>query len=167
MMSEGPREGEAQIPFLARSRRFADCMILAWQEVEDKVDQMTVQEFGLFYVPEKRDPRVDLLRDNIGFQQKLKFLRTRIRFSRNDIKTIQEFAQERHKLVHGNIFTSRHPVAVNEQEKTRLMDLALRASQISTNRVFRVWVDEGTGDAGNKNEPHPTGRNTGPGQISY
>jgi hypothetical protein len=167
MLSETPQEGESQISFLVRTRRFAECMIFAWQVVEDIVDQMTVQEFGLLYQPDKIDPKVDLLRDNIGFQQKLRFLKNRTRLSTTDIRTIQEFTQERHKLFHGNIFTSRRPVGVPEQEKTRLMELAQKASQICTNRCFRVWFDEGTGDTGNKTEPHPTGRETHPGQISY
>jgi hypothetical protein len=48
-----------------------------------------------------------------------------------------------------------HLTAVPEKEKTRLMELAKKASQIVVNRGFGVWVDEGTGDVGNKNVPKP------------
>ncbi len=109
------------IPFLIRKRRFAECMILAWQDVEYMVDQMTIQEYGLLYLPEKQDPRVDILRDNVGFRVKLNFLKDRGRLSSSDTRMIHEFANERNKLFHGNVFTSPHPMAIPEEEKTRLM----------------------------------------------
>jgi hypothetical protein len=141
----------AWIPFLIRKKRFAECMILAWQEVEDKVDQMTVQEFKLSYLPDKKDARVDLLRDNIGFQNKLKFLKLMDRLSDNDISIIQKFVEERNKLFHGYVFGDRSLLVIPEEEKNHLMGLASKASQIVTNRAFGVWVDEGTGDMGNAN----------------
>ena len=75
MSDEEPTEADhgAWIPFLIRKGRFTECIILAWQEVEDMVDQMTVQEFELLLTPEKQDPQVDILRDNVGFGVKLKF----------------------------------------------------------------------------------------------
>ncbi len=157
MSEESPTDVDhgAWIPFLKRKRRFAECMILAWQEVEDKIDQMTVQEFELLYAPDKEDPRVDILRDNVGFQHKLKFLKDMGRLSANDTTTIQEFAKERNKLFHGNVFSARHPISMPEEEKTHLMDLASKASQIAVNRGFGIWFDEGTGDLGNKNVPKP------------
>ncbi len=155
MSDEGPGENEAWISFLVRKRRFTECVILAWQSVEDLVNQMTVQEFDLLYYPSKADPRVDIILDEVRFPSKLKFLKTMGRISEKDHMTIQEFSRERNKLFHGNIFTSRHPVAISEEEKTRLMDLASKASQIAANRCLGVWTDEGTGDLGNKNVPRP------------
>jgi hypothetical protein len=140
----------AWIPFLVRKRRFAECMILAWQDVEYGVDQMTIQEYGLRYLPEKIDPRVDILRDNVGFRVKVNFLKEACRLSSTDAKTIHEFADERNKLFHGNVFSSPHPIAISEDEKTRLMKLARQASQIALNRGFGVWFDVGTGDIENK-----------------
>jgi hypothetical protein len=145
----------AVLPFLIRKRRFAEVMILAWQSVEDLVDQMTVQEFDLFYAPDKEDPRVDILRDRVGFETKLKFLKEMGRLSSNDTRTISDFALERHKLFHGYVFSNHSPGTIPEDEKTRLMNQAGRASQITTNRGFGTWYDEGTGDIGNKDVPKP------------
>ncbi len=157
MSGEGPADIDhgAWIPFLVRKRRIAECIILAWQNVEQMVDQMTVQEFDLLYFPEKEDPRVDIIRDEVSFQPKLRFLKNMGRISEEDHATIQEFSRERNKLFHGNVFTSRHPVSISEEEKTRLMELAKNASQIALNRCFGVWSDEGTGDIGNKGLPKP------------
>ena len=155
MSDERPQENESMMTFLVRKRRFAECMILGWQSVEDIVDQMTVQEFDLLYYPDKTDPRVGIIRDEVRFPSKLRFLKTMGRISERDYVTIQEFSRERNMLFHGNIFSSRHPVAIPEEEKTRLMHLAKDASQILTNRGFGVWTDEGTGDLGNENMPRP------------
>jgi len=126
-------------------------MILGWQDVEDKVDQRTVQEFQLFYTPENQDPRVDIIRDRINLPTKLDFLKTMGRISANDLSVIKEFQTERNKLFHGDLYSSRHPVIIAATEKTRLMELANTASKIVTNRAFGVWFEEGTVDVGNKN----------------
>ncbi len=152
---EQPPEGEAWMLFLIRKRRFLACMVLGWQAIEDSVDQMTIQEFDLLLYPHGADPRVDILQDNLGFQVKLRFLGQMARLSDTDQKTILDFSKERNALFHGNIFTSRHPVNVSEAEKTRLMELAGKASQIASNRMIGVWMDEGTGDLGNKDTPQP------------
>ncbi len=119
------------------------------------VTQMTVQEFKLLLAPEKEDPRVDILRDNVGFQNKLKFLKDMGRLSENDVAIVKQFSTERNKLFHGSVFTSSHPVEMPTVEKKRLMALANKASQIVTNRTVGVWVGEGTGDVGNKNVSKP------------
>ncbi len=150
MSGESPTGNEACIPFLIRRRRFAECMILAWQNVEYMIDQMTIQEYELHYLPDKLDPRVDMLRESVGFRVKLNFLRDAGRLSPNDARTIHEFADERNKLFHGNVFTSPHPAAIGVEQKTRLMNLAGKASQISLNRGFGVWFDEGTEDVENR-----------------
>ncbi len=147
--------GEAWIPYLVRKRRFAECIILAWQSVEDMVDQMTVQEFGLLYLAEKEDPRVDVIRDEVRFPAKLRLLRNMGRISEKDYIAIQDLSKQRNRLFHGDVFTSRHPVAISEEEKTRLMNPAKNASQIASNRCLGVWSDEGTGDLGNKGLPKP------------
>ncbi len=77
------------------------------------------------------------------------------RISLPDQTVIFSFYKERNSLFHGNVFTSLHPIALPEAEKTRLMELAGNASQILTNRVFSVWTDEGTGDTSNKSIPQP------------
>jgi hypothetical protein len=138
--------------FYRRKRKFAECMILGWQSVENIVNQMTLQEFDLPYLS-KEEPRTDIILENVGFRTKLRFLKDMGRLSRPDCKTILDFYDERNKLFHGNFFY--HPSAMPEEEKTRLMELANRASQIVVNRGFGVWVDEGTGDIGNKNVPKP------------
>lgn len=143
------------IPFLIRKRRFAECMILAWQNVEDMIDQMTIQEFELLCTPDKQDPRVDILRDNVGFQAKLRLLKDMGRLSVIDRDAINRFSDERNKLFHGGIFSNPSPLTIPENEKTRLMELAGKASQIVLNRGFGVWFDEGTGDLGNKDIPKP------------
>lgn len=150
-----PEDHGAWIPFLIRKRRFAECMILAWQTVEDGIKQMTVQEFNLIYSPKKLDPRVDLLRINVGFKAKVEFLRDMGRLSSKDTETIRKFYDERNNLFHGFIYGSTHPVAISETEKTRLMELARKSSQIVTNRAFDAWFDEGTGDIDNKDIPKP------------
>jgi len=156
MSDELPNEAvhESWMAFYIRKRKFAECMILGWQSVEEFVNQMTVQEFHLSYLPEEK-PRADLIRDYVGFQTKLKFLKDMARLSQSDCKTILDFQRERNKLFHGNAFASYHPTAVPEKEKTRLMELANRTSQIVVNRTVGVWFDEGTGDMGNKNVPKP------------
>ena len=78
------------------------------------------------------------------------------RISKNDKKAILDFYKERNALFHGDIFTSLHPVALPEAEKTRLMKLAGKASQIAQNRKIGVWTDEGTGDLGNKDTQQPS-----------
>ena len=130
-------------------------MILAWQSVEDKVDQMTVQEFGLLLAPRKEDPRVNLIREEIGLRGKIEFLKSMGRISANDANAIHRFADERNKLFHGDVFTSPNPVEMPEAEKTRLMELARKAAQITMNRTVGSWYDEGTEDMGNKNVPKP------------
>jgi hypothetical protein len=152
---EVPKQHESNIQFLVRKRRFADCMILAWQNVEYMVDVMTVQEFDLVYLPENEDPRVDFIRGQDGFGTKLTFLKNMGRISKRDLTAIREFAKERHKLFHANMFTAPHPMMIPEDEKTRLMELAKNASQIVFNRAFAVWSSEETGDIGNKNLPRP------------
>jgi hypothetical protein len=78
------------------------------------------------------------------------------RISNADRKAILEFEKERNALFHGDIFTSLHPITLPEAEKTRLMELTGKASQIASNRTIGVWTDEGTGDLGNKNTPQPS-----------
>ena len=128
-------------------------MLLGWQSVEDNVDQMTVQEFELLLYPRKTDPRVDMIRENVGFRVKLRFLRKMGRISKVDRSAILEFEKERNALFHGDIFTSLHSIALPEAEKARLMELAGKASQIASNRTIGVWTNEGTGDVGNKSIP--------------
>lgn len=154
LSDEKPNEAvhETYMAFYIKKRKFAECMILGWQLVEYYVNQMTLQEFDLPYLP-KEEPRTDIIRENVGFQTKLKFLKDMGRLSQPDYNTIQDFQKERNKLFHGNFFY--HPSAMPEKEKTRLMELANSASQIVVNRGFGVWVDEGTGDIGNKNVPEP------------
>ena len=155
LSDESPPEGEAWMPFLIRKRRFLECIVLGWQSVENYVDQMAIQEFELLLYPKKTDPRIDILRDRVGFGTKVEFLNQMGRISEEDQKTIFEFYKERNALFHGDIFTSRHPVVVPEPEKTRLMELAGKASQIAMNRTIGVWTDEGTGDLGNKGIAQP------------
>lgn len=145
----------AWIPYLIRKRRFAECMILAWQAVEDGIDQMVVQEFGFIYSPKKLDPRVDLLRRLYAFRPKIDFLKDMGRLSQHDVETIAQLDKERNNLFHGFVYESRHPVTIPEREKDRLMELARKASQIVTNRSFSVWSEEETGDSENKDIPIP------------
>lgn len=156
MSDELPNEAihETWMAFYVRKRKFAEGMILGWQLVEDMVNQMTVQEFGLPYLP-KGEPRTDIILENVGFQTKLKFLKDMGRISHLDYNTIHDFQKERNKLFHGDVFGIYHLTAVSEKEKTRLIELASRTSQIVVNRGFGVWVDEGTGDTGNRNVPRP------------
>lgn len=155
MSSDWPPNGEAWVPFLKRTGRFTELMILAWQSVEDLVGQMMYQEFELIPLGGPvEDPRIEMLRD-IPFWKKLDFLRIMGRFSSSDIAAIRKFSEERNKLFHGNVFTSPHPIAMPQFEKNRLMELASRASQITTNRGFGVWFDESTEDMGNKDTPRP------------
>jgi len=142
------------MPFLMKKGRFAECMILGWQEVEDKIDQMTVQEFHLLFAPQKDDPRVDMLRE-VNLRKKIEFLKVMGRISEGDASVIHRFSDERNKLFHGDVFRSAHPINMAVAEKNRLMELANKASQIASNRTFGVWFDEGTGDMGNKNVVKP------------
>lgn len=157
MSEDSPKDGEAWMPFLKRKGRFAECMILGWQAVEDKIEQMTAQEFDLLMAPPKRDPRIDLLNE-VSFRKRVEFLKEMGRLSDSDAGIIHKFADERNKLFHGNVFTSPHPVAMPQSEKNRLMELANLASQITMDRGFGVWYDEGTGDTGNKDLPKPERR---------
>lgn len=157
LTDEEPTEADhgAWIPFLKRKGRFAECMLAAWQEVEDKVDQMTIQEFELFYFPPEQDPRVDMLVDFKNLEVKLGFLKEMGRLSPKDISTIKDFSKKRNELFHGGIFTNRSPFVIPEAERIQLMELAREASQIVLNRALGVWFDEGTGDLGNKDTPKP------------
>ena len=96
----------------------------------DCIDQMTIQEFELLLYPRKTDPRVDMLRDDVGFRVKLRFLMRMGRISNVDRQAILEFETERNALFHGDVFTSLHPIALPEPQKTRMMELAGKASQI-------------------------------------
>jgi hypothetical protein len=145
----------AWIPFLIRKRRFAECVIVAWQAVEDLVGQMTVGEFELFLAPKKQDPRIDLLLGKIDFKDKLDFLKEMGLLSNNDVKTIREFSEERNRIFHGGVFTNPLVTTIREEEKTRIMELARKASQIAMNRGFGVWVAEEMDDMGNKDVPKP------------
>ena len=138
-----------------RKRRFAECMILGWQNVEDGINQMMIDEFHLIYSPDEMDPRVDLIRGINNIRIKTEFLEDMGRLSRGDLKVIADFDKERNKLFHGFIYESTHPVTIPEAEKTRLMQMADRASKIITNRGFGVWFEEGTTDTGNKDVPRP------------
>ena len=104
MSDELPNEGESWMAFFIRNRKFAECMILGWQSVEDLVNQMTVQEFDLLYLPKKEDPRTDIIRENVGFRIKLRFLKDMGRLSQPDYNTIQDFHEERNKLFHGDVW---------------------------------------------------------------
>ena len=145
LSDEQPNEAihESWMAFYVRKRKFAECTILGWQSVEYYVNQMILQE-----------SRIDLILKHRGFRTKLEFLKTMGRLSDNDRETIQRFSKERNILFHGDL--SYHPSAMPKEEKTRLIELANRASQIAFNRGFKVWVDEGTGDTGNKNVPQPS-----------
>jgi hypothetical protein len=140
---------EPWIPFLARKKRFLECVVLAWQNVEDLVDKMTFQEFGLNLVHDE-DLRIELLRNHTNFGSKLEFLKDAGRLSKIDMEVIKRFQKERNKLFHGNLSKDFHIMLIPEAEKDRLMELALKASQIAVNRGFGVWVDEKTNDLGNK-----------------
>ena len=155
MGSDWPPNGEAWVPFLKRTGRFTELIILAWQSVEDLVGQMTYQEFELLPLgPPVEDPRIEMLSE-IPFWKKLEFLKIMGRFSNKDVAVIRKFSEERNKLFHGNVFRSPHPIAMPRAEKTRLMELASQASQITTNRGFGTWFDESTNDLGNKDTPKP------------
>lgn len=155
LSDELPNEAvdKSWMAFYIRKKKFAECMILGWQSVENYINQMILQEFELPYLL-KDKPRIDFVLDH-SFPAKLELLKSRGRLSKNDKETIQKFSEERNKLFHGNFFLFYHPSAMPEEEKRRLMELANRASQIVVNRGFDVWVDEGTGDIGNKNVPKP------------
>jgi len=58
-------------------------MVLGWQSVEYYVHQMT-QEFELLFYPKKTDPRIDILRDRVGFGTKVEFLNQMGRISEED-----------------------------------------------------------------------------------
>jgi len=154
MSEDSPPPGEAWMPFLIRKGRFAECILLGWQSVEDKVDQMVVQEFELDFTPTGQDSRVDLLRE-VTFRKKVELLKAISRLSDRDTATIHKFADERNKLFHGDVFALQNPAALLQKEKTPLMELARAAAQITQNRGFGVWFDEGTNDLGNKNIPKP------------
>jgi hypothetical protein len=160
LSDELPNEAvdKSWMAFYIRKRKFAECVILGWQSVENYINQMILQEFELPYLL-KDKPRIDFVLDQ-AFPAKLELLKSMGRISKNDKETIQRFSEERNKLFHGGFFLfdhPPHPSAMPEEEKTRLMELANRASQIVVNRGFEVWVDEGTGDIGNKNVPKPIG----------
>jgi hypothetical protein len=149
-----PPEGEAWIPWLIKQGRFLDAMVIAWQDVEDKVDQMTVQEFELMTVPEGEDPRVDIIHE-LNFQRKLDFLKAMSRLSTPDVTKIKEFSKARNKLFHGGVFTNPHPMTLPATEKERMMKLAGEASRIVTNRAFGVWYQKESNDLTNENIPQP------------
>ncbi|HML01917.1 MAG TPA: hypothetical protein VK487_00945 [Candidatus Bathyarchaeia archaeon] len=142
---------ESMMEFYFRKKKFPECMIVGWQQVEYFVNQMTLQEFDLqSYLP-KEEPRTDLILDNVGFPAKLKFLKDMRRLSQSDYKTIHDFQEERNRLFHARTKFFYHPSAIPDEEKTRLMELACSASQIAVNRSVQDRIDEGTGDIGNKN----------------
>lgn len=145
----------AVISFLIRKGRFAECMIVAYQTVEDFIDQMVAQEFELLYTPKGQDPRVDYVRRTHSLDYKMGFLKKMARLSADDIQRIKSFVDERNRLFHGYVFENNSPLTTPESEKTRLMELALKASQIATDRVVGNWVAEERGDIGNKDTPQP------------
>ncbi|MDG6945955.1 MAG: hypothetical protein JRM91_04775 [Nitrososphaerota archaeon] len=149
-----PPAGDAWIPFLISKGRFLEVMVIAWQTVEDLVDQMTMQEFELVTVPEGDDPRVDLVRE-VGFQKKLDFLKAMGRLSAPDVTKIKEFGRARNLLFHGGVFTNPHPMTIADSEEQRMMNLAGMASRIVTNRAFGVWTQRETDDLTNENIPQP------------
>ena len=77
------------------------------------------------------------------------------RLSAIDSDIIGRFSHERNKLFHGGVFTNRSLLEISESERRGLMELARQASQIVMNRGFGVWLDEGTGDIGNRGTSKP------------
>lgn len=149
-----PPAGEAWIPFLVKKGRFLDVMVIAWQNVEDLVDQMAIQEFELLSAPEGQDPRVDLVRE-AGFGRKLDFLKAMGRVSTPDVAKIKEFSKARNLLFHGGVYTNPHPMTLPQKEKQRMMKLAAEASRIVTNRGFGVWSQKESDDLTNESIPEP------------
>jgi hypothetical protein len=149
-----PPEGEAWIPWLIKKGRFLDAMVISWQDVEDKVDQMTVQEFELMTVPEGEDPRVDMIHE-VNFTRKLDFLKAMARLSAPDVTKIKEFGKARNRLFHGGVFSNPHPMTLPAAEKERMMKLAGEASRIVTNRAFGVWYQKETDDLTNEKIAQP------------
>ena len=142
------------VPFLIRNGRFIEAVVVAWQEVEDFVDQMVVQEFELISVGPGEDPRVDLIRD-AGFGRKVDFLKKMARLSEPDCKKIFEFSKSRNLLFHGGVYTNPHPMTMPQVQKDHMMKLAQEASRIVTNRVFNVWWQAETNDLTNKDIQQP------------
>lgn len=149
-----PSDGESWLPFLIRKKRFLEAVVLAWQVVEDFVDQMTIQEFELLVGPEGNDPRVDMIRD-VPFGKKVDLLKTMARLSAPDKAKILEFSKERNRLFHGGVFTNPQPLTLPANERERLMKLADEASRIVANRVVGVWWQAETNDLTNKDIPRP------------
>ena len=142
------------VPFLIRKGRFIEAVVVAWQDVEDLVDQMVVQEFELMSVGPGEDPRVDMIRD-AGFGRKVDFLRKMGRLSEPDCAKIFEFSKARNLLFHGGVYTNPHPMTLPQAQKDRMAKIAGEASRIVTNRVFNVWWQAETNDLTNKGIPQP------------
>ena len=122
-------------------------MLVAWASTENIISQMIRQELALPINPKEWDEKTK--RQFKYFKSKITFLQGRNRLTAKDVEILLEFAKERNKYFHGEVFRLDFS-QIPEAGKTRLMELASKASQIATNRGFGLWYDEGTSDIENK-----------------
>ena len=115
---------------------FYQSFVSIWQDVEKYVDQMTMHEFNLPSVTSGTDPRVDLLRQSVGFNKKIDFLKAMGRLSNGDVAKIREFARERNELFHGGAFVEPSG-AIPKDKRRSLIELASEVFEIIVNRALR------------------------------
>lgn len=118
-----PPQGEAWIPWLIKKGRYFDIMVPTWQNWEDFVGQMVVQEFDLMTVPEGEDPRISKIHE-VGFQRKLDFLKSMGRLSAPDVTKIRDFKKAKNRLLQGGVYTNPNPMTLPAAAKEPMMKLA-------------------------------------------
>jgi hypothetical protein len=131
-MEENPEPNEGWLQYFQRKRKFSDCILLAWSEIEFDIDQVVARQFGLFI----EDKKAKILLE-MNFQRKIVFLKENGVITREEFNIIKKFQEYRNELFHG-----KQPFFFNlsDKEKDEIMDNAVKAAQLALDIGFRVPI---------------------------
>ena len=130
-MEENPEPNEGWLQYFRRKRKFSDCILLAWSEIEFHIDQEVAKEFGLVYYDKKAQILLEM-----NFQKKLVFLKENGAITKEEFDIIKKFQEYRNKLFHGK----QHFFNLDDKEKDEIMDNAVKAAQLALDIGFRVPI---------------------------
>jgi hypothetical protein len=127
-----PQENEVMSHFLRRKKRLHELLLFAWGEVEFNIDQLVVGQYELPF--DYNDKKVRFVLDK-SFDRKLNFLRNFGVLSKDEFHTLHTFQEKRNDFFHSEGWTTLFTMA--EEQKERIMDEAVVASELSTDLLFR------------------------------
>lgn len=133
-----PTSSEYLLPYLRRKRELCQLVLYAWSEVEFHLDQVVTRQFGL-YPEDEQAKRYVMWR----FIDKIKFLREKGLITDTEFKELDSFRAKRNILFHRDGLAIMH--LMTEKERDEVMDMALKAAQLSLAIGFRVSKDGTSG----------------------